>query len=113
MLFSETDQVLDLDLLAFITDNHPVISPKHLVYLTGNDAQVGFCQAVFERGEYQIEATLRIGELPWMHIITGVVMLFYLFKFVDVVVQNDGILTGFGKVAETTTQVQTDGSPIR
>ncbi len=45
MFLGEADQILDLNGLAVIGDDLSGIAPEHLVYLTGDDAQVGPGQA--------------------------------------------------------------------
>ena len=69
---------------------------KHLVDFTGDNPEIGFGEAVFERRESQVEATLIVNEAPGFHIVAGYIVEFDLIQFVDVVVKDESVLGGSG-----------------
>ena len=112
VLFCKTHQVFDFDCLTLVSTHRATVAAEHLVHQAGNDAQVGFRQAVFEGCEHQLQPALCIGKRPRAHIIAGDIIKFDLLQFVDAVVQDDGILPGPGEVAKAAAKVKANAAPI-
>lgn len=113
MFFCETNQILDLNLLAIISNDKAVVTPEHLVNRTGDDAKAGLSKSVFERREDQVEAVFGVGEFPGFHVIARVIIELDLLKFVNAVVQDECIFASLGEITKAQTHVQAERAPVR
>ena len=112
MFFGKADQVVDQGDIARFGGDMTVVASEHLMDCAGDDPQVGLGQTVFERYKGQVEAALVVGEVPGVHVITGDVVEFDFIKFMDAVVQDEGVLGGGGKIPEAESQVETNRAAI-
>ena len=106
LFFSEANQILDLNGFTIVRNRFSIVSPKHLVDFTKNDPQVGPGKSFLERRKDQIQAAIWIAELPRFHIISRVVFEPDLSQLVDMVVQDQCILTCPRQVTKAASQVK-------
>ncbi|MGD0753386.1 MAG: hypothetical protein ABSA23_18550 [Anaerolineales bacterium] len=78
-----------------------------------NNAQLGLSNPFFKGRESQVQAAFRIAKFPWFHIVACGVFEFYLLKFMNVVLKDEGILASLRQVSKATAEIQTNGPPIR
>ncbi len=111
-VFSEPEEVIDLKLGSIIQDNFSGEGPEDLVLnrLYKHDFRMGL--SIEDRIEIHFKSSIAAGKLPGGQVIVGIDMKSHLFQLVGFMVIKQHILAGRGTIAESITDIPTEGMTI-
>ena len=112
MFFGPADETIEVDHFAVVSSDSAAITAKHLMHFAGDEQQIRLGHALDERREFQIEATVWRGHLPRLLEVLRTVLEIDLLKFVNAAIEDQRVLGGLRRIAETKAQIQPDGAAI-